>query len=102
VAKYTIVLPTTATGSFTTTLTNPTAVNRTGGAIVMKAGAPLVINIVQGREDINSDGKIDAIDLLILVDQILGRSECGTSDVNGDGKCDLTDALLIAQAGISQ
>ena len=53
--------------------------------------------------DLNGDGKIDASDLILLVNWIVGRSTPGagqTCDVNGDGRCDLLDLGVIFTAAL--
>jgi hypothetical protein len=40
--------------------------------------------------DFNGDGVVDVIDLLILVNEVLGLSPC-IDDVTGDGRCDVSD-----------
>lgn len=96
VARYTFTMP---SNSVTVSLSNPLAADLSGAAILLKAGAPLTVN-VQSSEDINGDGRIDTIDVMISVDQIQGRATCGTSDVNGDGKCDLYDTMRIISAAL--
>jgi hypothetical protein len=97
VARYMFVMP---ANSVTLTLSNPIAADLKGTAIALKAGAALTIKPQPG-EDINGDGRIDTIDVQISIDQIQGRSACGSSDVTGDGKCDLYDALRIINAALA-
>ena len=49
--------------------------------------------------DVNSDGKVDIVDVTMTISQILGQNPTGfnkeTADVNGDGKIDIVDVTTI-------
>lgn len=49
--------------------------------------------------DVNSDGRIDLTDAIMIVYSSLGVSQIGfvesAADVNGDGRIDLTDAIIV-------
>ncbi len=49
--------------------------------------------------DVNSDGRIDLTDAIMIVYSSLGLSQVGfverAADVNGDGRIDLTDAIIV-------
>lgn len=54
---------------------------------------------ILAAHDLNGDGRTDGVDLLLMTDQILGRSACATADLNGDGRCDLYDAGILIRGG---
>jgi hypothetical protein len=70
-----------------------------GTPVAASTGPDVVIKMIR-RADLNGDGRVDSVDLLISVNQILGIAECTPAvDLNGDGKCSLLDAqLLIKEA----
>ena len=82
-------------GPATVTLSNVIGANSDGSQATLTAGAPLAITILDFA-DLNGDGVIDAVDLLISVDQILGRSPCGSADLDKDGVCTIKDAQILA------
>lgn len=94
IARYTFTMP---AGPISINLANPEASSATGSAVTVNAGAALVINISK-NEDINGDGKIDVTDVSLTIDQIQGRTNCGTADINGDGRCSVRDLQLVVNA----
>lgn len=98
VATYQIDVPATATGTLSVSLTEAYGAPL-GGASLMSfsAVAPLSIAILR-REDLNSDGRVDSIDVQISVDQIQGRAPCASADLNGDGKCRIDDLQALISA----
>lgn len=55
--------------------------------------------------DVNSDGKVDVTDALLVAQKAVGMKEfdetqMAAADVNKDKKVDVTDALLIAQKAV--
>lgn len=74
--------------------------NSAGVPTVLAAGPALAIPVLS-KCDLNADGSVNTVDVLALVNWILGISQPPTgvsADVNGDGKADLFDAMVIIVA----
>ena len=53
--------------------------------------------------DINSDGNLDVLDILVLVNIIMGNNdEISAADINEDGSYNVLDVLILANIIISQ
>jgi hypothetical protein len=50
--------------------------------------------------DLNSDGKVNVIDVQLGTNQALGIAACGTADLNGDGRCTIVDVMRIVSASL--
>lgn len=97
VCVYTITVPATqAFGPVSFALTAVVAGSASGSGLAISAGPPVTITVAPSRFDLNSDGAIDAQDLLLVANQATGVAPCTTADFNADGKCDLIDGLLLA------
>lgn len=95
------VLPGVAIGStLTLRLQGLVATNAVGTAVPLAAGPDLIITVIAEPGDLNSDGRIDALDLVIMVDRILLRTPCGDADLNGDSVCDIRDAAILVNKAI--
>jgi hypothetical protein len=101
VASYTFDVPANQAEPLSFNLTNVIGATPEAAPVPIVAGPSLIVALIK-KEDLNGDGTIDSIDLQISVDQIQGRSPCGTADLNGDGKCNLFDAQLLVKAGVTQ
>ncbi len=49
----------------------------------------------QPNFDVNRDGRIDVLDVQVLVNAILAGAESGNGDLNGDGRIDAVDLQLL-------
>lgn len=64
-----------------------------------------VTGAVQKKEgDVNGDGKLNAKDIIDLVDYMLGKNTISFSaaDVNGDGKVNIADVIIVSNAVLKQ
>jgi hypothetical protein len=56
--------------------------------------------------DVNNDGKIDTVDLSLLINKILGKEDPrfidAAGDLNGDGKYDTVDLALLINLILNQ
>jgi hypothetical protein len=50
--------------------------------------------------DLNSDGKVNVLDVQLATNQTLGYAACGSADLNGDGKCTIIDVQRIISASL--
>jgi len=48
--------------------------------------------------DLNSDGSVNAVDVQLVIDQVLGTLACTNGDLDGDGRCDVADVQRIVNA----
>jgi hypothetical protein len=87
----------TAPGVIRLGVTNLVASDANGNAVPFSATPELVLTVLQ-PEDLNGDGKLDTIDVQISLDQVQGRSACGSGDLNADGKCNVRDLQLVVNA----
>ena len=55
----------------------------------------MAINPCSCPSDVNSNGGIDAGDILALLASFGCTNSCGQSDVNGDGAVSVEDVLLV-------
>jgi hypothetical protein len=98
VGRFTFAVPTgTTPGSATVALTGPLAANGAGASVPITVGGTLTLTIL-APADLNGDGVINSVDLLISVNQIVGITPCTSADLNADGKCDLLDAMVLLKA----
>lgn len=101
VAVYTIDIPVMQMEPVQLSLTGVLGATPDGAAISMQAGPPVLITMLR-REDVNGDGALDTIDLQIIIDQIQGRSACGSADLNGDSACNLFDVVAFINAAVAK
>jgi hypothetical protein len=68
----------------------------------VRAGTPSALCPLppEVRCDLNNDGKVDAHDVQIAINQSLGYAPCGSADLNGDGKCTAVDVQRIVSASL--
>jgi hypothetical protein len=99
VARGTMTAPS-VPGSFQIQLTEVLGATLTAEALLVSTPTTPIEILVMPWEDINGDGKIDLVDILIAVDQGLGRAACGSADINKDAKCDILDIQLIINAAL--
>ena len=63
--------------------------------------ALIIINIILGNNaqiqsaDLNNDDSIDILDIIILVNVILGIDENGLADINEDSSTNIQDIILL-------
>jgi hypothetical protein len=50
--------------------------------------------------DLNSDGKINVLDVQLGTNQVLGYATCNSADLNGDGQCTVIDVQRIVSASL--
>jgi hypothetical protein len=50
--------------------------------------------------DLNGDGKIDAVDVQIAINQALGLSPCNTADLLQNGQCSVVDVQRVINASL--
>lgn len=67
-----------------------------GYFIVKKLTVGADVNTAKSA-DFNSDGKVDGLDLNLLLKAIENKSENPKYDLNSDGKVDSTDADIISK-----
>ncbi len=95
VAVYTVTFPSaTPPGTYTFTLAGTLGVSSTGSPLSVAAGSPLTVAILS-TFDLNNDGKVDALDVGLAVQQALGKTACGTADFDGNGACNLFDVEAV-------
>jgi len=95
------VLPGAPIGStLTLKLQGLVATNAAGTAVPLAPGADLIITVLAEPGDLNSDGRIDLVDLLIMIDRILLRQPCADADLNGDSVCDIRDAQVLVNKAV--
>ena len=56
-------------------------------------GGPLEVYVLS-RFDIDGNRLVNAADVGLVADQVVGKTACGLGDVNKSGGCDLIDVLL--------
>lgn len=95
VASYSLAFPgSTVPGPAIVTLSAPLGAKPNASSIAVTAGPPLTITVLR-IEDLNGDGVVNTQDVQLSVDQVIGTTGCGTGDINSDGRCDLFDVLLV-------
>lgn len=73
-----------------------------GATVPLTAGPSWTVAVLDPSFDLNRDSKVDGLDLMSSVMQILGLSPCTTADLNKDDKCTIEDhRLLLAAPGAS-
>jgi len=92
-ASVTVTPPSTARGPLTLTIAAPLSADAQGNAL--STTAVTVTLIALSPFDLNGDGKVDAADLIIAVNQVIGLQPCTTADFNGDGVCNVQDLVLL-------
>jgi hypothetical protein len=50
--------------------------------------------------DVNSDGKVDSVDVQLAVNQALGTVPCTTADLMGNGQCNVVDVQRVINASL--
>lgn len=98
IMRYAFTLPKDARGPLTFSVGNGLYASSVNGEAVALTAGPTWTVTVLDPADLNGDTKIDGVDLLISVNQLLGISACSSADLNADGKCDLKDVLLLIVA----
>jgi hypothetical protein len=70
--------------------------------ILVGPNATLTIQSGPSPYDLNGDGKVDILDVQIVVSQVIGTAVCSTGDVDKSGKCDLIDVQTVVRAALGQ
>lgn len=52
--------------------------------------------------DLNSDGRVDVVDVQLGLNQALGVSSCTNADLSQDGQCDIVDVQRLVNAALGQ
>ena len=78
-------------------VSNVVAAAADGSAIALGASADLVF-VILNRLDLNGDGKVDLVDVNIVVQQAIGNTAVTNCDVNGDSVCDVRDVQAVSAA----
>jgi hypothetical protein len=86
-------------GPQTFTVSSAFGADATGLAISMSGGA--VGYSIVSIFDLNADGLVNAADLSLAIQQVIGNTACVTADFNNDGKCDSVDILLLVLDSMS-
>lgn len=55
-----------------------------------------------GPEDVNGDGQVNALDVQLVINAVLGKSVPHDADVNGDGKVDALDLQQVIIVALSR
>lgn len=92
---FSILSPSGSTGSL-----SPTALMAV--PILVGPNATLTIQSGPSPYDLNGDGKVDILDVQIVVSQVIGTAVCSTGDVDKSGKCDLIDVQTVVRAALGQ
>jgi hypothetical protein len=50
--------------------------------------------------DANTDGLVDALDIQLTVNSVLGVRACGFQDLDGNGLCDVVDLQRVVNAAL--
>jgi hypothetical protein len=50
--------------------------------------------------DLNSDGKVNVLDVQLATNQALGNTTCSSGDLNGDGQCSIIDVQRVVSASL--
>lgn len=87
----------TTPGNQILSLTNLLAVSNAGVFVPITTN-PLTLTVLS-LCDLNNDTKVDASDVLIAINQALGKVNC-TNDLNGDGVCNVLDVERIVVAAL--
>jgi hypothetical protein len=68
----------------------------------VRAGTPSALCPLppEVRCDLNNDGKVDAQDVQLAINQSLGYATCGSADLVGNGKCTTVDVQRIVSASL--
>ncbi len=70
-----------------------------GDGSTVALGAPADLNfVILDRLDLNGDGKVDLVDVNIVVQQAIGNTAVTNCDVNGDSVCDVRDVQAVSAA----
>jgi len=80
---------------------------RTAEGIGRMAGVFRYVNSLSdlAKEDLNADGKVDAVDIQIVIGAVLQKADAASkavlpADVNGDGTVDAADAQLVVNRAL--
>lgn len=96
------VTSTTAPGTLTVTLTSLLGATATNpSTVTLTVNSPTVT--VLSRYDLNGDGLVNAADVTIMLNEVIGSATCSGQSLNvGDGKCDVEDLEfeILAALGI--
>jgi len=99
VASTTVTFPAATRGS------QAIAISGASGADAVPNGFTVsgnTINVtVTSPFDLDGSGKVDAADLILVIQQILGITPCTTADFDGDGKCDVVDLMRFVADALS-
>lgn len=96
VATYQVTVPTNASpGQVSIPLTGIIGAALNGGSTGLGAGVPFAFAVLAAT-DLNGDGKTDALDLQLMIQEILVGPIA--HDQNGDGVADVKDAQTVARA----
>ena len=77
-----------------------------GLAQAISAGTPYTLTVqVPIKQDLNGDGKTDAADVQLMVNEVVaaqGSPGACVHDMTGDGKCDLLDVIMVLLKALGQ
>lgn len=101
VGSYAVVIPDDAAlGPVTLALSGVLAASPDANPVTLQPGAQLALQVRSWRWDLNDDGVVDGVDLLISVNQVLGVTACTTADLDNSGSCDLYDVLILVKHAV--
>ena len=93
IATYAVQVPgSAAAGSASFPLSGLMAVDAAGSSVSITSGPGFSLTVL-AKSDINGDGKTDAADVQLMIQQTLAGT-C-SNDQNGDGRCDLLDVMIV-------
>jgi hypothetical protein len=72
-------------GSYTIHADAPGYIPYTVAGVTVTEGDAVQVDIALSKGDVNGDGTVDALDLQLLINTILGRSTVAEADVDGNG-----------------
>lgn len=97
VVGMSVKIPATASGTLSFPLTGLTGADATGSAYTLTNPTTYSV-VVSPKQDLNGDGKVDELDMQVMVNEVLAAknnpSAC-VDDLTGDGKCDILDVLQV-------
>ena len=97
VATINMVIPaSTPPGTQSLTLTNLIAAAQQGWFVPVTAAPSYQLTVLSAC-DLNGDGKVDANDVIIMVNQATQKTPC-VNDLTGDGVCDVQDVQRVTTA----
>jgi len=98
VATYQVTVPANALpGNITIPLSGIVGATLDGNAATLTAGTPYFFAVL-ARADLNGDGRVDVLDLQLMIQEILTGTVA--NDQNGDGVVNVRDAQIVARAAV--